>query len=142
MTNETKGQTLQDLNVKAGDVVECVEWIGDTYKAGDVVTYGDVWMSHAAGLWRIITRASDPQWLPCPSDYTSQDNHEVTYHMGVPTHYYVNGPVVVDVEKRVYFEISDNMGCIYYHSANATLRGQTYDGKPVGQWVIDMDKAE
>jgi hypothetical protein len=132
------GQTVADLNVKAGDVVECVEWCGDLHNKGDVVTYGDECISRGAGLWRIISRASDTQWNPCEPDYTPQDSHEVSYYMGVATHWREVVAVEVDVDEPVYFDGSH----LQYLTPkrNATLRGKALNGKPVGQWVIDMDE--
>lgn len=142
------GQTLAELNVKAGDVVEFLsDLVGNSkYTILDnmclrsdlcvCIDYRSPWDS--CNKFRIITRAtSQTHWLPCPPDYKPQDNHEVTCHMGVPTHYYVTEPVLVDVEKRVRFDGRDISRLSNHH--NATLRGQTRDGKPVGQWTIDMD---
>ena len=135
------GQTLADLDVRPGDVVECVKtgnqttvthfsggaWFGD----GDLPQYpysGDP-------VFRIVSRAAD-EWSLCPDDYVTQDDHECTYHKGVPVAYRVI-EVVKDVDKRVRWDGGYLVTGVC--SDNATLRGQTRNGKPVGQWVIDMD---
>ena len=144
------GQTLADLNVKAGDVVEMVGGLysGHQYKASDCGKLIDMnsdgeehygyWDRYNSGLFRIISRASDaPQWKVCEPDYTPQDNHEVSYHMGVATHWREVEAKEVDVERRV--NVDREFDMYVTQNANATLRGKTLNGKPVGQWVIDMD---
>lgn len=141
------GKTLAELNVKAGDVVSPTEvytapiTIGKEYRMvgndGFKNDNGNVYWPHMS-KFRIVSRAEE--WTICPANYTPQDNHDVTYHMGLPVSYRLADVPLVDVEKRVQLELGIHMDCMFYHDTNATLRGQTRNGKPVGQWVIDVDE--
>ena len=59
IVNEVHPDTLQNLDVKAGDVVRCVRWRGTSHKAGEVITWGRDDIAYDAGLWIIISRAKD-----------------------------------------------------------------------------------
>lgn len=144
------GQTLKDLNVKPGDVVSPTEVFCAPITVGKEYTIvrNNAFENDIGNIawpikskFRIISRAAD-EWTLCPTDYVEETGHECTYHMGVPVAYRVVEVPLVDVERRVHLEMDENMGCMFYHDPNATLRGQTRNGKPVGQWVIDMDVVE
>lgn len=151
---DDKGQTLSDLNVKEGDVVECVESKGGSYtyegtintvnknlgtKNDDPNNKGG-FMPDNPHLWRILSRASD-KWIT--EEPATTDGYDVSYYMGVAIAWRKQPepePVIEVVKRRV--RVCDD-GFIVNEpkcsGPNATLKGVTKDGKPVGMWTIQMD---
>ena len=132
------GPTLEELNVKAGDVVECVKMGVDRYcypidmtrTISERGSWCGMYPNLCKGLFRIISRAAD-KWTVCEADYTEQDNHEVSYHMGVPVAWREVADKIMTCEEP----------CVIGGEAYIA-KGKTLNGKPVGQWIINMDEQE
>lgn len=68
MTGKSETGTFAELNVKPGDVVECVSWhgimceVGKTYPvvSGFGIPGKTIGTRDSGGMWRIVSRASQP----------------------------------------------------------------------------------
>ena len=67
-----------ELNLKVGDKLECVEWLGDTYKKGDNKTITHNYEAcSGAGIWKVVSRASDKvRTLVVGQTYKGNNGHQ------------------------------------------------------------------
>ena len=144
---------LQECGAVAGDTVLCTASDVCFYEVGEeYLTYesklGELVISNGRmgtlGQFVVVKPASG--WLPVLDGQGYSSKYEFSYHNGIATHYRVVTPLVEVVEERVKFnENASIKGGFkleghYVGLPNATLKGETHDGKPVGVWTITMDE--
>mgnify|MGYP000197386138 CR=1 FL=1 len=144
---------LQNCGAVAGDTVLCTASDPYFYEVGkeyavtgaegdNEVRVQGVQMG-MSGHFVVVKPTSG--WLPILSGQAYSSKYEFSYHNGVATHYRVVTPLVEVAEDRVRLRknfINGIWGATTDNtkSANATLKGETHDGKPVGVWTITMDE--
>ena len=147
---EPVGKTLEELEVKEGDIVRLLaidkdcdnSQVGETltidergYAVNAVNAYTPSCDKEFGRTYELVSRAADKTkegWTLATPDYTPQDNHEVSYRMGVATHWReavtIAQRVYVGDGKSVYISGTDVLS---NYNATATLNGKT--------WTIELD---
>lgn len=93
--------SVRELDVSPGDVVECVRWVGKFYQEGgrypvvaDCGVPGEsIGVNSLGGVWRVVSRTSDPPEPKLWRDMTDAEKGALLWaaHKGVGLEYWRRG---------------------------------------------------